>query len=238
MKNMRTVGNDIAVSGDARVAIIGIGGSGCRIASRFYGKMSRVGVIAINTDRKSLEETPADVRLYICKEVTKGLGTNGDPALGKKCAQIHESEIAGALETYDYAYIIAGMGGGTGTGAASVVAELCDRMHVAVGAIAVMPFSFEGRAVKAAEGYRALHAVCPDVIRCENDKALTAEGVKTLDDAMTAINDAIVDAVSKVVADYRNKVRKDISEHGYRGRNDISVTDAAPAPVLGIQKSI
>ena len=140
---MITVENDIAVSGDVRVAVIGVGGAGCRIASMLYGKMSRVGVIAINTDRKALEETSADVRLYICKEVTKGLGTNGDPALGKKCAQIHEAEITSAVSKYDYAYIVAGMGGGTGSGAASVVAELCDRAGVKVGAVAIMPFSFE-----------------------------------------------------------------------------------------------
>ena len=104
--------SDVAVSGDPRIAVIGVGGAGCRIASMLYGKMSRVGVIAINTDKKALEETSADNRIYICKEVTKGLGTRGDPALGKKCAQIHESEIMSAVSSYNMAIIVAGMGGG------------------------------------------------------------------------------------------------------------------------------
>ena len=209
---MITVENDIAVSGDVRVAVIGIGGAGCRIASMLYGKMSRVGVIAINTDRKALEETSADVRLYICKEVTKGLGTNGDPALGKKCAQIHEAEISSAISKYDYAYIVAGMGGGTGSGAASVVAELCDRAGVKVGAVAIMPFSFEsGRAVKAADGFRALHAICPDIVRVENDKVLSVPGIKGFDEAMDVLNTTIVKTINNAIEDSKVIVRSDIA---------------------------
>ena len=211
---MITVENDIAVSGDVRVAVIGVGGAGCRIASMLYGKMSRVGVIAINTDRKALEETSADVRLYICKEVTKGLGTNGDPALGKKCAQIHEAEITSAVSKYDYAYIVAGMGGGTGSGAASVVAELCDRAGVKVGAVAIMPFSFEsGRAVKAADGFRALHAICSDIVKVENDKVLSVPGIASFDEAMGLLNSTIVKTINNAVEDSKAIVRRDIADH-------------------------
>lgn len=211
---MITVENDIAVSGDARICVIGVGGAGCRIGSMLYGRMSRVDVIAVNTDRKALEETSADTRLYICKEVTKGLGTNGDPALGKRCAQIHEAEITSAVSKYDYAYIVAGMGGGTGSGAASVIAELCDRAGVKVGAVAIMPFSFEtGRSVKAADGYRALHAICSDIVRCENDKVLGISGIQTLDEAMDVMNQTVVRSILNAVEDARVAIRKDVADH-------------------------
>lgn len=234
---MITVENDIAVSGDVRVAVIGVGGAGCRIASMLYGKMSRVGVIAINTDRKALEETSADVRLYICKEVTKGLGTNGDPALGKKCAQIHEAEITSAVSKYDYAYIVAGMGGGTGSGAASVVAELCDRAGVKVGAVAIMPFSFEsGRAVKAADGFRALHAICSDIVKVENDKVLSVPGIGSFDEAMGLLNSTIVKTINNAVEDSKAIVRNDIARHMDDSSDGSDVVSVTPR-IAGTGKS-
>ena len=236
---MNAVEKDIAVSGDARIAVIGIGGAGVRIASMLYGKMSHVGVIAINTDRKALETAAADTRLYICKEVTKGLGTNGDPALGKKCAQIHEAEITAAVSKYDYAYIIAGMGGGTGSGAASVVAELCDRAGVKVGAITIMPFGFEtGRSIKAAEGFRALHAVCQDIVRCENDKVLSIKGIKSLDEAMNTMNEMIVRKVEHAIADGRELIRQDIAKRMCQQEQSSPVTETFVTAVYQTQKSL
>lgn len=233
-----TVTRDLAVSGDARIAVIGIGGAGCRIASKLYGRMGRVGVIAINTDRAALEQTAADTRLYICKEVTKGLGTNGDPALGKKCAQIHDAEISAAVSKYQYAFIIAGLGGGTGSGAASVVAELCDRAGVKVGAVAIMPFGFEtGRAVKAAEGYRALHAVCPDIVRCENDKVLSIPGLKSLDDAMMTMNDMVVDKILETIDEAKELIKKDIVEHSENVTETSKIVDKTVRASVGLQKS-
>ncbi len=234
---MMGINDDIAVSGDARVAVIGVGGAGCNIVSSLYGKMSRVGVIAINTDRKALEETAADVRLYICKQVTKGLGTNGDPALGKKCAQIHDEEITAAVSKYDYAYIVAGMGGGTGSGAASVVAELCVRAGVQVGAVAVMPFSFESdRAIKAADGYRALHAICKDIVQLQNDKVLELPDVKTLDEALNAMNGVIVKTINNAIEDAKVLIRRDIATR-MNGSEDRTGVINASNPSVGTGKS-
>ncbi len=234
---MMGINDDIAVSGDARVAVIGVGGAGCNIVSSLYGKMSRVGVIAINTDRKALEETSADVRLYICKQVTKGLGTNGDPALGKKCAQIHDQEITAAVSKYDYAYIVAGMGGGTGSGAASVVAELCVRAGVQVGAVAVMPFSFESdRAIKAADGYRALHAICKDIVQLQNDKVLELPDVRTLDEALNAMNGVIVKTINNAVEDAKYLIRSDIASRMNGSQKESGVISAS-TPAVGTGKS-
>ncbi|AGI47957.1 Cell division GTPase [Thermoplasmatales archaeon BRNA1] len=221
--------SDIAVSGDARIAVIGVGGAGCRIVSMLYGKMSRVGVIAVNTDRKALEDTSADYRMYICKEVTKGLGTRGDARLGKKCAQIHADELREVISQYDYAFIVAGMGGGTGSGASPVIADICASEGLHYGAVAIMPFSFESdRATRAAEGFRALHVVCKDVVRFENDRALTAEGVSTLDDAMNAINEAICKTVDGVVSDIPVTIRTAMAKHAEERR---ATAVAVPRPL-------
>ncbi len=236
---MNGFGSDLAISGDLRIAVIGVGGAGCRIVSKLYGRMGRVETIAINTDRKALEETVADTRLFICKEVTKGVGSNGDPALGKKCAQIHDAEILSAVRgKYDYAFIVAGMGGGTGSGAAPVVAELCDRAGLHVGAITVMPFSFESdRAVKAAEGFRALHAICKDIVRCENEKILSVKGIKTLDEAMMLMNDMIIEKILSSIDDAKYAIRSDIANHLEDNRSETDVIGSRPSKVLGGQKS-
>lgn len=207
------VENDIAVAGDVRVAVIGVGGAGCRVASMVYGSMSSAKVIAINTDKEALAKTSADVRLYICKEVTKGVGTHGDYVLGKKCAQIHDSEIMAAVSGCRIAVVVAGMGGGTGTGAAAVVAELCDRVHAQVVALAIMPFSFESmeRLHVAAEGFRQLHVVCKDAIKIENDLALTKSGVSSLDDAMNLVNASVVTCIQNAIADAPKLVKADVA---------------------------
>lgn len=233
------IGSDIAVSGDLRIAVIGVGGAGCKIVSKIYGRMGRVGTIAINTDRKALEETSADTRLFICKEVTKGVGSNGDPALGKKCAQIHNAEIISALKgKYDYAFIVAGMGGGTGSGAAPVVAELCDRIGIHIGAIAIMPFEFEnGRKIKATEGYRALHAICKNIVRCENEMLLSVKGIRTLDEAMMLMNDAIVNKILESIDNAKCAIRSDIADHLEGSLSESDVTSSRPNSILGVQKS-
>ena len=133
--------------------------------------------------------------------MTQGLGTRGDAALGKKCAQIHEDEIMAAVRGYDYALIVAGMGGGTGTGAAPVIAELCDRVGVDASAMAIMPFSFESdRAFKAAEGYRRLHSICKTVIKVNNENALSM-GYRTMDEALRAVDAAVVNLIFGFIED-------------------------------------
>ncbi|MCI2092900.1 MAG: cell division protein FtsZ [Candidatus Methanomethylophilus sp.] len=195
------IASDVAIGGDPRIAVIAVGGAGCRIASALYERACRADIIAINTDREALQQTSADRRIYICKAVTQGLGTRGDAALGKKCAQIHEDEIMAAVRGYDYALIVAGMGGGTGTGAAPVIAELCDRVGVDASAMAIMPFSFESdRAFKAAEGYRRLHSICKTVIKVNNENALSM-GYRTMDEALRAVDAAVVNLIFGFIED-------------------------------------
>lgn len=221
------VASDLAVAGDPRIAVIGVGGAGCRIASMLYGSGSRARILAINTDRAALEQTQADVRLFICKEVTKGQGARGDTVLGRKCAQIHSDEIMAAVKGSDIAIIVAGMGGGTGTGAASVVSELCDRVGVKTAAIAVMPFTFEGtdRQQTAAEGYRALHVVCKNLLRIENDRVLS-EPLRSMNEAMETVNRSIVEAVQNEIDDAYKAVRESITRKLAKLRDGGETEDA------------
>ncbi|MDR3283287.1 MAG: cell division protein FtsZ [Candidatus Methanoplasma sp.] len=184
------------VTMEPRVAVIGIGGAGCTVTGRFYDSLCDVDVIAINTDKKALDAVSADRKIYICRSVTKGEGTKGDKALGRKCACAHEEDIADALRGHDVAFIIAGFGGGTGTGAASVVADICNRMNMLTFAVAINPFSFESSRIgTAVEGLRALRAVCPATFVVENDRIFAAMPDSTMSCVLDAVNGSIVNFV-------------------------------------------
>lgn len=184
-----SIGSEVSVSVEPRIAILGVGGAGCNVLSSLRVYSDTVDTIAINTDKAALRETLADHKIYICKEVTKGEGTGGDVNLGKKCAKIHSEEIAEALMGYDAAFIIAGLGGGTGAGALPVIAEICDRINVKACVIAVNPFFFESaRVAVAGESLRAVRSICPDTFVIENDHALEIHGDLSIDAAMSAVN--------------------------------------------------
>ncbi len=201
--------SDLKLSGEPRIAVIGIGGAGCNVVSDIYGALCPVDTIAVNTDKEALRVASADEKIYICKEVTKGEGTRGDAALGRKCAKVHETEIRDALTGHDVVFIIAGLGGGTGTGAVSVVADICDRMGAMTFAVVIEPFSFEGdRTRVAAEGLRSLRAVCPSVFRFQNDRMLDQIPDVRMDVAMREVNKCIRTTVMETVANLPEIVEK------------------------------
>lgn len=178
-----------------RIAVIGVGGAGCNVVSMFYNTCCPVETVAVNTDRGSLDETSADVKIHICKEVTKGEGAFGDVRIGRKCAKVHEAELAEAIEGRSAVFLIAGMGGGTGTGASSVIAEICARMDVMCIAVAIEPFSVEGRMDVAVAGLRSLESMCRNVIALKNDKIFDIMSDAGMEEALAAVNRSIVDAV-------------------------------------------
>ena len=152
--------NDIEIAMEPRIAVVGVGGAGCNVVSQFYDSMCAVDTIAINTDKDALHNTSADSKIYICKEVLKGEGARGDAVIGKKCADIHKDEIKAALAGHDFVFVIAGLGGGTGTGAASVVIEAAQSQGITTFAVAISPFSFEGSRKEVAKiGYSHIKSV-------------------------------------------------------------------------------
>lgn len=196
---------------EPKVAVVGVGGAGCNVVSDIYWADGSVDTIAINTDRAALSDTHADRKLYICKEVTKGEGTRGDNQLGRKCAKIHSEEIEECLKGYDVVFIVAGMGGGTGSGAAPAVADIAQRLNMITFSVLIDPFSFEvGRAKVAAEGIAQMRAICRTTVVIENDKALEQMPDATMDEAFKAMNASICRYISdnceKVVSMFREQL--------------------------------
>ncbi len=186
-------GNDIEIAVEPRIAVVGVGGAGCNVVSAFSGSLCAVDTIAINTDKEALHNTEADAKIYICKEVLKGEGAHGDAAIGKKCADIHKEEIREALAGHDVVFVIAGLGGGTGTGAASVVIDAARSQNILTFAVAISPFSFEGRRKDIArEGYSHIRTVCEHTILVDNDLVLKRMPDLTMDRAFAEVNKSIM----------------------------------------------
>ncbi|HKM13824.1 MAG TPA: cell division protein FtsZ [Candidatus Methanomethylophilaceae archaeon] len=190
---------DVEITVEPRIAVIGVGGAGCNVVGRFTDDLLPVDVIAINTDREALQNTHADYKILICKDVTKGVGTGGDAALGKKCAKIHSDEIRDALRGHDIAVIVAGMGGGTGSGAAAIVAEIAQGLNIITMAIAIRPLSIEGRGTAAGDGLRSLRSVCPGTIAVENNLIFEKFSNITVTEAFDAVNESIENYVMRKV---------------------------------------
>ena len=189
-------GKDTTV--EARTAVIGVGGAGCRMVSDIYWDLPSVDTIAVNTDKDALLNTDADRKLFICKAVTNGEGTRGDSLLGKKCAQAHMEEIEDVLSNYDVVYIVAGMGGGTGSGAAPIIAEIAQRLNLIVFSIAVNPFSFETARLRTAkDGIAHLRSVCPMTVVIENDLVLDKMSDMSMKDAFDVVNKSVSAYISK-----------------------------------------
>ncbi len=131
---------------NARMKVIGVGGAGGNAVDRMIST-GLVGVefIVINTDLQALDRSLSSKRLQIGKQLTKGLGAGADPVIGRSAAEQDRELIAEALKDSDMVFITAGMGGGTGTGASPVVAEIAREMEILTVAIVTRPFLFEGR---------------------------------------------------------------------------------------------
>ena len=130
----------------AKIKVIGIGGGGGNAVNRMVDSgVKGVEFIAANTDYQVLKNSKADVKIQIGKELTEGLGAGGRPEIGKQSAVESKKELEEALAGADMVFITAGMGGGTGTGAASIVAEIAQDLGALTVAIVTKPFSFEGK---------------------------------------------------------------------------------------------
>ncbi len=204
-----------------RIAVVGVGGAGCNVVGSFYGSLCPVDTIAINTDKDAMHRIDADRKIYICKEVLKGEGAHGDAEVGKKCADIHREEIRQALAGYDFVFVVAGLGGGTGTGAASVVIDIAKSLSIITFAVAISPFSFEGRRKEVArEGYRHIRAVCEHTILVDNDLVLAKMPELTMSKAFNEVNKSIrkhvMDCVSKMetVVDERTAGKEPVPADG------------------------
>src|SRR5690606_3250629 len=133
------------ISPMAKIKVVGVGGGGGNAVNRMVGsELTNVDFIAINTDAQALYYNNAPHKINVGKATTKGLGAGSNPEVGKKAAEESSEEIRAALEGADMVFVTAGMGGGTGSGAAPIVAEIAKELGALTVAVVTKPFSFEG----------------------------------------------------------------------------------------------
>ena len=192
------------VAQSAEIKVIGVGGGGGNaVRHMINNKVEGVEFICANTDAQALNNLSAKTILQMGSNITKGLGAGADPEIGRQAALEDRDEIAEILSGADMVFITAGMGGGTGTGAAPIVAEVAREMGILTVAIVTRPFPFEGkkRAAVAEEGIRLLSQHVDSLITIPNEKLLDVLGKDaTLLEAFKAANDVLLGAV-KGIAD-------------------------------------
>lgn len=155
--------------------VIGVGGAGCNAINRMADMgLKNVTLIAVNTDAQVLEVSKADITLQIGEKLTKGLGAGGNPKVGEDAALEDKKKLEEVLHGTDMVFITAGFGGGTGTGAAPVIAEVAKSMGILTVAIVTMPFFFEGtpRWNVALEGLKRIEGKVDTLIKINNNKLL------------------------------------------------------------------
>lgn len=189
-------------SEEAVIKVIGVGGGGGNAIEHMVSRsIEGVEFIVANTDSQSLRNSSAETTIQIGKETTKGLGAGANPQVGREAALEDKETIKAALEGADMVFIAAGMGGGTGTGAAPVVAEIAKEMGILTVAVVTKPFSFEGkkRLNYAEQGIAMLEESVDSLITIPNDKLLKVLGKGTgLLKAFEEANNVLLGAVQGI----------------------------------------
>ncbi|WP_394908498.1 cell division protein FtsZ [uncultured Helicobacter sp.] len=198
--DIQELGSDVAMPEEGRgsIAVIGVGGGGCNTINYLisHGIHPEVMVVAANTDAQHLRRNKALIKLQLGKKTTKGLGAGADPEQGNKAAVESEEEIRELLKGYDIVFIATGLGGGTGTGAAPVIAKIVRELGALVISIATTPFKYEGkkRAKIAEVGKKELKAQSDCIIIIPNDRISPKGGIGNRE-AMAKVDSVLANAV-------------------------------------------
>lgn len=166
---------DIDMDSFARLKVVGVGGGGNNAVNRMIAAgMRGVEFISVNTDKQALFLSHATTKIQIGDKLTKGLGAGANPEIGEKAANESRDEIAMAIKDADMVFVTAGMGGGTGTGGAPVIAQIAREMGILTVGVVTKPFLFEGkkRMMQAEAGVEALKAVVDTLVTIPNDRLL------------------------------------------------------------------
>ncbi|MCD6149261.1 cell division protein FtsZ [bacterium] len=186
----------------ARIKVVGVGGSGGSVIGRMIdSNIKGVEFVAINTDSQALHHSNAEEKIHIGKNLTKGLGAGMNPEIGRQAAEENRDEIQDILKGADMVFVTCGMGGGTGTGAAPIVAETAKELGALTVAVVTKPFSFEGAQRKAIgeEGLENLKDRVDTLITIPNDKLLSIIDRKTsLISAFKIVDDVLRQGVQGI----------------------------------------
>ena len=187
----------------AKIVVIGVGGAGNNAVNRMIDEnIQNVEFYVVNTDKQALASSKAAYSIVIGEEITKGLGAGGDPAMGKAAAEASKETIQKIVEGADMVFVAAGMGKGTGTGAAPVIARIAKDAGCLTVAIVTRPFTFEGpkRIENSVQGLNALKDAVDSIIIVSNDKLLMSAGNAPINMAFSE-SDAILCQSVRTVAD-------------------------------------
>jgi cell division protein FtsZ len=188
-------------SQDAVIKVIGVGGCGGNAVDHMIANgVKGVEFVCANTDVQALRRTQARIQLQLGTNITKGLGAGANPEMGRQAALEDRDRIIELISGTDMLFVTAGMGGGTGTGAAPVVAEIARELGILTVAVVTKPFAFEGKRQRIAmEGMEALAQHVNSLIVIPNDKLMQVLGNQiTLDEAFRAANDVLHGAVAGI----------------------------------------
>jgi len=187
--------------GHANIKVIGVGGAGSNMVSWLYKKgVKGAKILACNTDKQHLDITEADFKFLIGRNVTRGLGCGGMPAKGAQAAQETVSEIKQAIQGSDMIFVCAGMGGGTGTGAAPFIAGVAKDVGAIVIGTVTMPFKIERVRIDKAEfGLQQLREVCDTVIVIDNNRLVQIAGNLPVQQAFAVANELISTMIRGIV---------------------------------------
>ena len=193
------------MDGAATIKVIGVGGAGNNAVNRMIeAGIKGVDFIAVNTDRQALQKSKASAKIQIGEKITRGLGAGANPDIGAQSAEENKSEIAETLRGADMVFVTAGMGGGTGTGAAPIVAQAAKEMGILTIGVVTKPFTFEGkkRLSQAERGIESLKGKVDALVVIPNDKLLQ------IIDRKTSINEAF-------------RMADDVLRQGVQGISDL-----------------
>jgi cell division protein FtsZ len=189
------------LAAQANIKVVGIGGAGINMTDWLYKKGVRgAEIIACNTDKMHLDAREADKKILLGKDTTKGLGAGGYPEIGEQATRESVQEIKEALRETDMLFLCAGMGGGTGTGGAPVIAELARDMGAIVIGVVTMPFKIEkARVDKAEMGLQSLRQVSDTVIVIDNNRLVEIAGNLPIQQAFAVANELVATMIKGIV---------------------------------------